>query len=99
MDPYDETDFSVLQEMLDRAFQSISPANIESQIIEGFNREFFPALNDSLNHEVFGNNINYSYHHPSKGPLNMTIVHQLYGFSVDKINGYKIIFVTKIDGH
>lgn len=50
MDPYDENDFGVLQEMLDRAFQNIHPSNIETQIIETFNREFFPALNDSLNH-------------------------------------------------
>ena len=94
MDPFDENDFAVLQEMLDKAFQSIHPSNIETQIIESFNREFFPALNDSLNHEVFGYNINYSYPHPSKGPLNMSIVHHLYGFSVDKVNGFKIIFVT-----
>jgi hypothetical protein len=85
--------------MLDRAFQSIYPSNIETQIIETFNREFFIALNDSLNHEVFGHTINYSYPHPTKGPLNMSIFHQLYGFSVDKEDGYKIIFVTEIDGH
>ncbi len=99
MDPFDQSDHDVLQEMLDRAFQSISPSNIEHQLLDAFNREFFPALNDSLNHEVFGQSINYSYHHPSKGELNMTMIHQLWGFSVDKVEGYKIIFVTEIDGH
>jgi hypothetical protein len=29
----------------------------------------------------------------------MTMFHHLYGFSIDKVNGYKIIFVTEIDGH
>lgn len=29
----------------------------------------------------------------------MTMIHQLYGFSVDKVDGYKIIYVTEIDGH
>lgn len=27
------------------------------------------------------------------------MVHHLYGFSVDKVDGYKMIFVTEIDGH
>lgn len=85
--------------MLDKAFQSIHPSNIEVQLLESFNREFFPALNDSLNHEVFGHIINYSYPHPSKGSLNMSIVHNLYEFSIDKVDGYKIIYLTEIDGH
>lgn len=29
----------------------------------------------------------------------MKITHQNWGFSVDKVDGYKIIFVTQIDGH
>jgi len=29
----------------------------------------------------------------------MTIVHHLYGFSVDKVDGFKIIYLTQIDGH
>lgn len=80
--------------MLDRAFQSISPSNIEHQLLDGFNSKFFPALNDSLNHEILGRDIHYSYHHPTKGDLNMTMKHQLWGFSVDKEDGYKVIYVT-----
>ncbi len=38
MDPFDQKDQDVLQEMLDRAFQNIEPSNIEHQLLEGFNR-------------------------------------------------------------
>jgi len=80
--------------MLDRAFQSITPSNVENQILESFNAAFPSSLNYSLNHEIWGRNINYTYQHPSKGPLNMMMVHHLWDFGIDKIEGYKIIYVT-----
>ena len=85
--------------MLDRAFQNISPSNVESQILDKFNTIFPRALNDSLNHQAFSKKIQYSYPHPTKGYLNMTIVRYLWEFSITKDDGYRVLYVTEIDGH
>jgi len=40
--------------MLDNATSNIDPSNIKNQILTTFNQIFPLALNDSLNHEIFG---------------------------------------------
>lgn len=54
MEPYNDTDLQHLQEMLNNATTNIDPVNVKSQILPTFNQIFSPALNDSLNHEIFG---------------------------------------------
>lgn len=54
MEPFDQTDLGHLEEMLNNATSNISPSNIKHQILTTFNGLFTPALNDSLNHEIFG---------------------------------------------
>lgn len=98
MEPFNDTDLEHLQEMLNNATTSIAPVNVKSQILPAFNQVFSPALNDSLNHEIFGEAINYTFHSNTHGDMKMNIVHQLYSFGVTPEEGYKIIFVTKIDG-
>ena len=61
--PFNQTDLDALSDMLDRAFQNISPSNLESQILDKFNTIFPRALNDSLNHQAFSKKIQYSYPH------------------------------------
>ena len=80
--------------MLDKVFSSIDPANFEVQILEIFNQIFPLALNDSLNHEIFGEKINYTYYSNTHGELRMNIIHKIYGFGVKPDTGYKAIFVT-----
>lgn len=82
MKPYDKAYHTILIEMLNKDSSKISPTNIKSQLLKSFNSQFFSALNHSVDHEVFGQSIDYSYQHPTKGLLNMTIIHQLYYFSV-----------------
>jgi hypothetical protein len=85
--------------MLDQATEGVSPSNIRTQLLGSFNTHFPSKLNESLNHEVFGNEINYTYTDHVKGDLNMTIIHKLYGFDINPTNGYKIIYKTEIKGH
>ena len=54
MEPYNDTDLTHIQDMLDHATSGISPNNAKHQILMTFNEIFPPALNDSLNHEIFG---------------------------------------------
>ena len=96
MQPFDQNDHDVMIEMMDRAFQNIKPGNIKFQILQSFNSLFPFALNDSLNHQVFGDRIDYTYHHPTQGQLNMSILHHLWDFGIDQVDGYKIIYVTQI---
>lgn len=59
----------------------------------------FPlALNDSLNHEILGEVINYTYHSNTHGDMKMNIIHQNWGWGIDSELGYNVIFVTQIDG-
>ena len=97
MEPFNDTDLFHLQEMLDNATTNIDPVNLKSQFLPTFNQIFPPALNDSLNHEIFGEAINYTYHSSTHGEMKMNIIHQLHGLGITPELGYKIIFVTKID--
>jgi hypothetical protein len=76
----------------------IDPSNFKTQILQVFNQIFPLALNDSLNHETFGENINYTYHSNTHGEMKMNIKHQLWALKVEPEFGYKVVFVTKIDG-
>lgn len=96
IEPYNETDLGALEDMLDRAITEISPGTVEHQFLTQFNNEMPTNLNDSLNHEILGREINYTFHHTTKGELNMPIVHHNYGFDIDPTNGYKILFLTEI---
>lgn len=69
--------------MLDRAL-NITPSTVKQQILEHWNSAFPYALNQTLNHEVIGQNINYSFDHVQHGKINMTIVHENFGFDVTK---------------
>lgn len=64
-----------------------------------FDSSFPYALNSSLNHEVMGSDIHYSFTHHEHGQLNMTIVHHNYGFGVTPEDGFKLLFLTEIDGY
>ena len=97
MEPFNDTDLFHLQEMLDNATTNIDPVNVKSQFLPTFNQIFPYALNDSLNHEIFGETINYTYHSSTHGEMKMNIIHQLHGLGITPELGYKIIFVTKID--
>lgn len=98
MEPYNDTDLLHLQEMLDNATINIDPVNVKSQFLPTFNQIFPPALNDSLNHEIFGQEINYTYHSNTHGDMKMNIIHHLHGFGITPELGYKVIFVAKSDG-
>lgn len=52
MEPYNEADYDNLLSMLDRAFQSITPYNVETQLLSEFNTYMPTALNDSLHSSV-----------------------------------------------
>lgn len=67
------------------------------QILEIFNQIFPLALNDSLNHEIFGEKVNYTYYSNTHGEMKMNIVHQVHDFDIKPVTGYKVIFVTKIE--
>ena len=71
-----------MEDMLDKVFTSIDPSNFEVQILQIFNQIFPLALNDSLNHEIFGDKINYTYNSNTHGELKMNIIHKLYGFGI-----------------
>ncbi len=99
MEPFNQTDLANIEDMLDQATSNIDPANIEAQILATFNQIFPLALNDSLNHEVFGEKINYTFYSNTHGEMKMNIIHKLYGFGVDPETGYKVIFVTEIENY
>ena len=98
MEPFNETDLGHLQEMLDKATTQIQPSTVKQQIIAPFNQIFVLALNDSLNHELFGQNINYTWHSNTHGEMKMQINHQVHGFGIDPVTGYRLVFVTLIEG-
>jgi hypothetical protein len=83
MDPYNQTDLENMQNILDNITVQIDPSNFKSQILEVFNQIFPLALNDSLNHEVFGETINYTYYSNTHGEMKMNIVHQLWNVKID----------------
>lgn len=97
MEPFNQSDLENIEDMLDKVFSAIEPANFEVQILEIFNQIFPLALDDSLNHEVFGQNINYSFNSNTHGEMKMNIVHKLYEFAVTPELGYKVVFVTEIE--
>lgn len=82
-EPFDQTNHDAISDMLDRAL-NITPSTIKHQILERWNSVFQYSLNQTLNHEIIGSNIDYSFDHPDHGKMNMTIVHHNYGFSVTK---------------
>lgn len=92
-----QADVEIMQNMLDTATTSIDPSNIKVQMLEVFNQIFPLAMDDSLNHEIYGEKINYTYHSSSHGELAMNIVHQVQTFGVSPESGYKMIFITKIE--
>lgn len=94
VDPYDEADLNVLLEMLDHPARAITPASVASQFLTPFNIKFPMALNNTLNHETFGEKIPYSF-----GDMKMNITHVLYAFDIDPLDGYKVVFVTEIEGY
>lgn len=85
--------------MLDKATTQIEPSTVKQQILTPFNQLFPLALNDSLNHELFGESINYTWHSNTHGEMNMKINHQVHGFGIDPEYGYRLIFVTSIEGY
>ena len=42
--------------------------------------------------------MDYSWHSNSHGNMTMKVTHQLHGFGIDPVKGYKIIFVSQIEG-
>ena len=54
------------------------------------------TLNTTLNSYILGPEINYSFEHPVKGKLNMTIFYHLYCFIITPQEGYKVIYLTEI---
>jgi hypothetical protein len=97
MEPYNDTDLIHLEEMLDNITgTTIDPVNIKNQILPSFNDLIPHALNDSLNHEIFGENIDYTWHSNTHGDMKMTLIHELQSFGINPDKGYKIIFVGKI---
>lgn len=54
------------------------------------------TLNSTLNSYVLGPEIMYSFNHPTKGKLDMTIVHHLFNFTITPEDGFKIIYLTEI---
>jgi hypothetical protein len=99
MEPYNETDMIHLQEMLDKATTQIEPGTAKYQMMTPFNALFPLALNDSLNHEVFGENVNYTWHSNTHGELNMKINHEFHSFGIDPELGYRLVLVSKIEGY
>lgn len=98
MEPYNDTDHAHLEDMLDNITTGIEPTNLKAQILPTFNQLFPLALNDSLNHETFGENVSYSYHSESHGEMQMNLLHQVHGFGVSPDEGYRLVFVSLIDG-
>jgi hypothetical protein len=46
---------------------SADPAPVKSQLLQLFNQIFPLALNDSLNHETFGQTVSYTYYSNTHG--------------------------------
>jgi hypothetical protein len=97
MEPFNQSDLENMEDMLDKVFTSIDPANFEVQILELFNQIFPLALADSLNHELFGENIAYSFHSNTHGEMKMNIIHKVYNFGISPETGYRMVFVTEIE--
>ena len=85
--------------MLDGIGQDVQPSTIKHQILSQFNSLMPMYLNSTLNGYILGHEIDYTFHHTSKGALNMSIVHHNYGFSIDPVDGYKVLFLTEIKDH
>jgi hypothetical protein len=96
IEPYNETDLGAIEDILDRAISQIVPGTVESQILEKFNSVMPQTLNSTLNSYILGPEIMYTFHHGTKGPLNMTIIHKLYGFGINPDDGYKVVYLTEI---
>ena len=82
--------------MLDKATTQVIPSNVKNQILSKINSIMPMTLNTTLNSYILGPQINYSFEHPVKGKLNMTIVHHLFGFGITPEDGYKVIYLTEI---
>ena len=54
------------------------------------------TLNTTLNSYVLGPEIMYTFNHGTKGALNMTIIHHLYGFGITPEDGYRVVYLTEI---
>ena len=54
------------------------------------------TLNSTLNSYILGKEIDYSFTHHEKGQLNLSIVHHNYGFEIDPVDGYKVLYLTEI---
>lgn len=96
MEPFNEIDLNALEDILDRAISQIVPGTVESQILEKFNSVMPQTLNTTLNSYILGPEIMYTFNHATKGALNMTIIHKLYGFGINPEDGYKVVYLTEI---
>ena len=87
---------SNLEDILDRAVVQINPGTVEKQILDKFISIMPMTLNTTLNSYVLGPEIMYSFNHPTKGKLDMTIIHHLYNFTITPEDGYKVIYLSEI---
>lgn len=70
--------------MLDRAFQAITPSNIQTQLLSEFNNYMPSALNESLHASNLQPQFEYKFHSSTHGEIGMNITNSLWGFSVDE---------------
>lgn len=82
IEPFNETDLGALEDMLDRAISQINPGTVEHQFLSQFNSIFPIYLNSTLNSYEVGHEIDYTFHHTTKGELNLSIVRHNYGFNL-----------------
>ena len=56
------------------------------------------ALNESLHEKNLSPTIEYKFHSASHGDIGFNVTNSIWTFGVDAENGYKIIYLSEIEG-
>lgn len=94
-----DDDVIAINQALSSAIQLITPKNVRQQLIEKLNDNYTAILNQTLREEkVFTESFNYSFAHPFKGELNVTIINQHYNHKISPEDGFELFYLTYVQG-
>jgi hypothetical protein len=94
-----DDDVTAINQALGSAISAITPKNVKQQLLDLLNNNYTAILNQTLREEkVFSDTIQYSFPHPYKGQLNVTVLNQHFNHKISAEEGFELFYLTYIDG-